>query len=628
MREIFKNAKFRFLFFIAVFVTIVEVLGIFHIHGPQFLEIPFLLGVILIVGRKVLWGGVQSIFSLKITNIYFLMTIAIIGAALLGQLEEAAVIVALFAVSEQLEDLGIEQSQEAIESLVKKTPKQVTLQNGELKAVDAIDIDEVFIVKPGEVIGLDGIVVDGVSSIDEAAITGEPLPVEKSASQLVFAGTVNQYGTLKIKVTKKASQSTLKRIVELTQSAIQNKASYQQFIEKFSTYYTPIVFFLALGTVIIPTLFGQDVRFWFERAITLLVIACPCALVVSTPISIFSAIGNASKKGALIKGGRFLEELGQVKAIAFDKTRTLTYGKPVIEKVMTYHQASSEEVLACAAGMETHSEHPLAQAVVQYAKEKNLELHSVEDFKAIVGKGIQAECLVCKVGNHQLGNLDFIAEKHSQIPQEVKEQIAAVQKKGQTPLLLADDEGIKGLLVVSDEIKPEAKQLITTLKKLGIYSMIVTGDHQQAADRVAQELGIDAAKGDLLPEGKVNEVKALKDRFGKVAMIGDGVNDAPVLSMANVGIAMGAAGSDVAIASADIALMSDNIALLPFLIRLGRRTKHTIQMNIGLALVTKVVAVLLSILGILPLTLAVFADVGVTFVVILLSLQLLNFQNS
>lgn len=627
MMEIFKNPKFRFLLMIATLVVATEVAGIFSFHFPRFIELAFLLPVIFLVGKDVLKGGIESLFSLRLTNMYFLMTVAIVGAMIIGEFEEAAVIVALFALSEKLEDLGIEHSQEAIESLIKDTPKQVTLKNGTTKSVDEIEAGDIFIVKPGQAIGLDGVILEGISSVDEAAITGEPLPVEKGRGGAVFAGTVNQYGSLTIKVTKKAADSTLQRIVNLTKSALQHKAAYQQFIEKFSNYYTPVVFILALLLAIVPVLLGQEWRMWFERAITLLVIACPCALVVSTPISIFSALANASRRGALVKGGRFLEELGDVKAIAFDKTRTLTFGKPTIEKIFTYQGATEKEVLACAAGMEAHSEHPLAHAVVTYAQEKKLNLHEVTDFKAIVGKGIEANCLICQVDGHILGNLEFLSERKIKISQEIRKEVETAQTSGQTALLLADREGVKGLLIVADEIKPAAKPLIAKLHELGIKSIIVTGDNQVTANQVAKVLGIDDVKGNLLPEDKVTEVKKLKQHYGTVAMVGDGINDAPVLSMANIGIAMGAMGSDVAIESADIALMSDNIEVLPFLIRLGRATKNTIQRNIGLALGTKLIALGLSAVGILSLSLAVFADVGVTVVVILLSLKLMNFES-
>ncbi|HRN71401.1 MAG TPA: cation-translocating P-type ATPase, partial [Candidatus Woesebacteria bacterium] len=442
-----------------------------------------------------------------------------------------------------------------------------------------------------------------------------------------YAGTINSQGYLEIEVTKESKNSTLQRIVDLTSNATANKANYQKFIEKFSNYYTPAVLLLAILLVLIPVLLGQDFREWFERGITLLLIACPCALVISTPISIFSAVGNASTKGILVKGGRFLEEIGGIKAMAFDKTRTLTYGKPKIEEIITYQEATEEEILACAAGLEKHSEHPMAHAVIEYAREKSIKEHLVKDFRSIAGKGIAADCLICKVGQHILGNLDLIIDHDNKVSNEIKNKIAEIQDRGNTPLILADHEGVKGIIVVSDEIRPESEQLINYLNQLKIKPVVLTGDNQKTANTVAKKLDIDEVYGNLLPEGKVEKFQLLKQLYGKVAMVGDGVNDAPVLAASNVGIAMGAVGSDIAIESADIALMNDKIELLPFLIKLGRHTKQTIQLNIAFAMITKLIALILAGLGIIGLGIAIFADVGVTVLVILLSLNILNYND-
>ncbi len=629
MSEIFKNKKLQYLALVAIFALILEILGIFQLHLPAILEIPIYILVILIIGRKVLLGGVQSLFRFKFSNINLLMTVAILGAILIGEIEEAAVIVALFAVSETLEDLGIESSQSKIESLINKTPKYVTLKTGEKVSIDKVSIGDMFIVKPGETIGLDGKVLYGVSSIDESSITGEPLPSEKVIGSNVYASTINKEGYLEIEVTKLAEGSVVQRIVELTSMATLNKASYQKVIEKFSKYYTPAVLLLAILIVLIPTvLFNQSFLEWFERGITLLLIACPCALVISTPISIFSAVGNASTKGIIIKGGRFLEELGSVKAVAFDKTRTLTLGKPEIKEVITFQGASKEEVLACAAGMENHSEHPLSQAVIQYAEKNRLTLHKVKDFKSITGKGISADCLICNVGTHLLGNLELIIENKNDVTEEIKDTLNTIQLRGDTPILLADNNGVKGIIVITDQIRPEANNLIDNLNKLEVTPIMLSGDNTKTVSSVANSLHINDYYGDLLPENKVEKLKELQSKYKTVAMVGDGVNDAPVLATSNIGIAMGAVGSDVAIESADIALMNDNIELIPFLIKLGKYTKSTIQFNIGLALITKLIALVLASLGIIGLSLAIFADVGVTIIVILLSLNIFNFNQN
>lgn len=628
MTNVIQNKNLQLLVLVAVGVLALEILGILRIHLPAFVEIPLFFIVILTMGRKVLTGGLQALVGLNFSNMYLLMTIAIIGAILIGEFEEAAVIVALFAVSEKLEDLGIESSQSAIENLINKTPKQITLKSGERTNIQDAKVGDVFVVKPGEVIGLDGKVLEGVSSVDESSITGEPLPAAKIKDSRVYASSLNNQGYLEIEVTKLAGDSVVQRIVELTSQATANKANYEKFIEKFSSYYTPTVFVFAILIVIVPTMLGQSFLEWFERGITLLLIACPCALVISTPISIFSAVGNASAKGILIKGGRFLEELGEVRAIAFDKTRTLTLGKPEIKDVFTYQGATHDEVLACAAGMENRSEHPLSQAVVKYAKDNNIKIHEVKDFKAITGKGIMADCIVCKVGTHLLGNLELIIENVGGIPEEITAKLEEIQEQGDTPIMLADKDGVKGIIVVADQIRNESPKLIQDLMGANITPLLLTGDNARTAKSVAHTLGITEVYGDLLPEGKVEKLRELRSKYGTVAMVGDGVNDAPVLASANIGIAMGAVGSDIAIESADIALMNDKIELIPFLITLGKHTKKTIQLNILFALITKFVALVLAGLGIIGLGIAIFADVGVTVVVILQSLKILNFKGN
>lgn len=628
MINLLKNKNLQLLILIASFVLILEILGVFNIHLPQVIEIPIFVIIIFTIGRKVLLGGLRSLAHLNFADMNLLMTIAIIGAILIGEFEEAAVIVALFAVSEKLEDLGIESSQSAIDSLVSSTPKIITLKNGETKKISDVKIGDIFIVKPGDTVGLDGKVINGFSSVDESTITGEPLPIEKTIGSNIFASSKNQNGYLEIEVTKIAEDSVVQKIAELTSKALENKANYQKFVEKFSRYYTPLVFVLSILLVLVPTLMGAPFIVWFERGITLLLIACPCALVISTPISIFSAVGNASAKGILIKGGRFLEELGDVKAIAFDKTRTLTYGKPHIKDVIPCNHTSVEEILACAAGIENHSEHPLSNAIVQLAKDRKLHLHAIKDFKAITGKGISADCLVCKVGTHFIGNLEYIIAEGTKVPDQAVHKIEQIQNEGDTPVILADKNGIKGIFVIADQIREESKGLINSLKQMRIVSIMLTGDNSKTASTVAKELSIDEFYGDLLPEGKVLKLTEIRNKYKSIAMVGDGVNDAPALALANVGVAMGAAGSDVAIESANIALMNDNIELIPYVIKLGKYTKKTIQTSILFAISTKLIALVLASFGIIGLGFAIFADVGVTIIVILLSLNLMNYKEN
>ncbi len=626
MKDLLKDKKFQMLLGVAALVLITEILGIFNIHLPVFIEIPFFAIVIILVGKKVLLNGLKSLTKLDFSDINLLMTIAIIGAVIIGEFEEAAVIVALFAVSEQLEDLGTEKSQSAINELIEKTPKQIYLVSGELISVDDVKVGSEYIVKPGEIIGLDGIVVSGHSAVDEASITGESLPKEKIQDNAVFAGTLNISGSLTIKVTKGIKDSAIQKIVNLTSHALANKASYQKFIEKFAKIYTPAVLVGAILLTIVPSVITGNFLEWFTRGITLLLIACPCALVISTPISIFSAVGNASKKGILIKGGKFLEAMGSVNAIAFDKTRTLTYGKPMIDRIYTFHNTTEEEVISCAAGLEKYSEHPLAHAVIEYAKDKKLKLHEYTKFSSVPGKGIKGDCIICNVGEHVLGNIQMLIDNQTILNEDVREIIREVQYSGKTPIILADHEGVKGIIVVADEIKPQSAKLIDELRKLKITSVMLTGDNSRTAATVANLINVNESHGDLLPEDKVKKIQEIRSKYGTIAMVGDGVNDAPSLALADVGIAMGAAGSDVAIESADIALMNDKIELLPYLIRLGNSTSNTIRFNIALAFITKAIALLLTVTGRIDLAGAIFADVGVTIIVILNSLRLINYK--
>lgn len=626
MKDLLRDKKFQLLLGVAALVLVIEILGIFNIHLPDLVEIPFFIFIIIYIGKKVLLNGFRSLLKLNFADINLLMTIAIIGAIIIGEFEEAAVIVALFAVSEQLEDLGTEKSQSAINELIEKTPKQIYLVSGELVSVDDVKVGSEYMVKPGEIIGLDGIVVSGHSAVDEASITGEGLPKEKIQDNAVFAGTLNISGSLTIKVTKDIKDSTIQKIVNLTSHALANKASYQKFIEKFAKIYTPAVLVGAILLTVVPSVITGNFLEWFTRGITLLLIACPCALVISTPISVFSAVGNASKKGILIKGGKFLEAMGSVNAIAFDKTRTLTYGKPMIDRIYTFHNATEEEVISCAAGLEKYSEHPLAHAVIEYAKEKGLKLHEYTKFSSIPGKGIKGDCVMCNVGEHVLGNIQMLIDNQTVLNEEVREIIRKVQYSGKTPILLADHEGVKGIIVIADEIKPQSAQLIDELRKLKITSVMLTGDNSRTAATVANLINVNESHGDLLPEDKVKKIQEIRSKYGTIAMVGDGVNDAPSLALADVGIAMGAAGSDVAIESADIALMNDRIELLPYLIRLGNSTGNTIKFNITLAFITKAIALLLTVTGHIDLAGAIFADVGVTIIVILNSLRLINYK--
>lgn len=475
-------------------------------------------------------------------------------------------------------------------------------------------------------IALDAEVIEGASSVDESTITGEPLPQDKHKGDKIFAGTLNMQGYLEAKVIKTAKDTTLAKIIETTFAATKTKAETQKFIETFASFYTPSIIFIAILIVAIPTFFfGAAFNPWFEQAITILVIACPCALVISTPISIYAAIGNASAKGVLVKGGKYIEAIGRIKAVAMDKTRTLTYGKPKVTDVLPFSDVTREYLLACAAGIETYSEHPLAQAIVDAARFEKLEIHGVKNFQAVLGKGAKADCVVCYDTHHCIGKLPFITEEHD-VRDEIVKKVESLQQMGKTSIIISSHDGVEGVIALTDEIKAESKNTIAELRKLGVETVMLTGDNHAPAIAVAREVGIKEVKAELLPEQKADAIQELLQKNGATAMVGDGVNDAPALALSSVGIAMGAAGSDTAIEAANVAILNDRLELIPYLIRLGRRALSTIKINTTAAIATKILFVILAIFGISNLAMAIFADVGVTILVILNSLRLLKFE--
>ena len=632
---LWQDRKFLWLVASVVLVGIFEFLSLMG-EGYKLrrdIALPFFAVIILAVGWQTLWKGLKALAKLNFRSINLLMTIAVTGAFYLGEYEEAAVVVVLFALGERLESFGIQSSKSALQALVDRTPKTALIsresQQIELKLED-IQIGDTLIIKPSDMIALDGEIISGASSVDESTITGEPLPKDKHTGDQIFAGTMNMQGYLEAKVTKTAKDTTLAKIIETTFAATKTKAETQKFIETFAGYYTPLIIFIASMLVIIPTLvLGEAFNPWFEQAITILVIACPCALVISTPISIYSAIGNASSKGALVKGGKYIEAIGQVKAVAMDKTRTLTYGKPKVTDVLPFGETSREHLLACAAGIESYSEHPLAQAIVAAAREEKITLHSAENFQAVLGKGAKADCVVCYDRHHCIGKLPFITEEHV-VQQEVVDKVEELQREGKTSIVVSSQGGVEGIIALTDEIKTESRETVAELQRLKVEVIMMTGDNHAPAESVARAVGIKEVKAEMLPEHKAHGIKELLGKYGATAMVGDGVNDAPALALSNVGIAMGAAGSDTAIEAASIAILNDRLELIPYLIRLGRKTIRTIRINTSAAVLTKLIFVVLAIFGLTAyiggLAGAIFADVGVTILVILNSLRLLNFK--
>jgi Cd2+/Zn2+-exporting ATPase len=628
-QKLSQNRNFRWLVAGLALVAPLEVLSIFDLRVALWAQIPLIALLALLFGRNLLLSGLRSLIRLDFSNMNLLMTIALGGAVYLGHYEEAGVIIVLFAVGEMLEDFGVTKSQEALQELVEKTPKTAQVKGKEEKVpVETVEVGETVIVKPGDQIPLDGEVATGNSLVDETAITGEPLPRSKYPGDLVFAGSINGSGYMEITATKKSRDTTLSKIIQLTYQSAERKSHSQRFIEKFARYYTPSVVLASFLLFLIPVgLLGKPFEPWFIQALTLLIISCPCALVVSTPVAIFSAIGNATQRGALIKGGRFIEEMGRVKVIAFDKTRTLTKGEPTVSDVFTFDNLPLEEVLGCAAGMESFSEHPIAKSILAKAEEERIQPHPFEKFEAISGKGLKGECMVCFNSHQCLGNIRFVTEEHH-AREDVVKKVEELERQGKTAIVISDHQRVKGVIGVSDEIRPESNPVIESLRSLGITPVILTGDNPSAAKYVAFQLGIEKVRSQLLPDQKVEELAQLIRENQHVAMVGDGVNDAPALASASVGIAMGAIGSDVAIENADIALMNDNISLVPYLVKLGRRTIATIRFNTISAVLIKFLFLALALGGMSSLVLAIFADVGVTVLVVLNGLRLYGFRET
>jgi Cd2+/Zn2+-exporting ATPase len=624
------DAKFRWLVFSIVVVGVFEFLSLAGWHLPRLVGVPFFAAIIIIIGHRTLWSGARALLKLNFRSINLLLLIATAGAFYLGEYEEAAVVIVLFTLGERLEQFGIQTSKSALQALVDRTPKTATVKNAGGGATEVpvtkIAVGDTLIVKPSDMIALDAEVISGSSSVDESTITGEPLPKDKHTGDSLFAGTLNMQGYMEARVTKLAADTTLNKIIATTFAATKTKAETQKFIEKFSAYYTPSVIAVTILLVLVPTLFF-DAPFnpWFSKALTLLVIACPCALVISTPISIYAAIGNASSRGALVKGGKYIEAVGRVHAVALDKTRTLTYGRPKVTDVLPFGQNTREHLLACAAGIESYSEHPLAQSIVDAALSESVTLHEAKNFQAVLGKGVKADCVVCYDRHHCIGKLPFITEEHN-AQEEVVKRVEALQREGKTSIVISNDDGVEGVIAVTDELKPESKLAVAELDRLGVETVMLTGDNHAPAEAVAKLVGIREVRAEMLPEDKAEAIRELTKKYGAVAMVGDGVNDAPALALSSVGIAMGAAGSDTAIESASIALLNDRLELVPFLVRLGRKTISTIKINTALAIGTKLVFVGLAVAGLSSLALAIFADVGVTVIVILNSLRLLRFE--
>lgn len=582
---------------------------------------------ILIGGYSLFIKGFKNLVRLNF-DMNTLMTVAILGAAAIGEWGEGATVVILFAISEALERYSMDKARQSIESLMDIAPKEALIRRGNeemMVPVDDIQVGDIMIVKPGQKLAMDGIVIKGTSTLNQAAITGESVPVAKTVGDEVFAGTLNEEGLLEVKVTKRVEDTTLSKIIHLVEEAQAERAPSQAFVDRFAKYYTPAIIIFALLLAVIPPLFmGADWSEWIYRGLAVLVVGCPCALVISTPVSIVTAIGNAAKNGVLIKGGIHLEEAGSLKVIAFDKTGTLTKGVPSVTDVITYN-GNENELMAITAAIEKGSQHPLASAIIRKAEEDGLNFNdvSVKEFQSITGKGVKA-----KVNNemYYVGSPGLFEELlPNGIQSEIKEQITTLQTQGKTVMALGTEKEILALIAVADEIRESSKEVIRKLHQVGIEkTVMLTGDNQRTAEAIGKQVGVSDIKADLLPEDKLNFIKELRDKYQSVAMVGDGVNDAPALAASTVGVAMGGAGTDTALETADIALMSDDLSKLPYTIKLSRKALAIIKQNITFSLGIKALALLLIVPGWLTLWLAIFADMGATLIVTLNSMRLLK----
>lgn len=591
----------------------------------------FLTGIIL-GGFLPAKNGISVLINAWEFDMNLLMTIAVIGASLIGSFEEAAGVVFLFSFGNALQGYTLDKTRNSIQALMEITPNEALVRRGQAEItlpVEEIITGDHIIVRPGERIAMDGKVSTGYSTVNEAPITGESIPVEKQPGDEIYAGTINERGSLEVEVTKLARDNTISRIINMVEEAQGQRAPSQQFIEKFAKYYTPAVIVLAALVATVPPLaFGQPFEKWFYESMALLLVACPCALVISTPVSIVSAIGNAAKNGVLIKGGMYLEEAGNLSVIAFDKTGTLTEGKPKVTDIIPTNGLPDKEFLAIASAIESRSEHPLAEAIVKYSKEQGAEISSVlasiSVFEAIPGKGAKATINGKK---YQIGNSRLFTEQAIDV-EPVEHEVSRLQNEGKTVMMLGDDKRILGLIAVADILRENSGQAVSKLKKAGIKKVIMlTGDNESTARAIATKSGVDDFRADLLPEDKVDAIKDLLAEHGKVAMVGDGVNDAPAMAISTVGIAMGAAGTDTALETADIALMADDLTKLTDTIRLSRKTLDIIKQNIAFALIVKGLILLLVIPGWLTMWLAVIGDMGSSLLVTLNAMRLLRVKH-
>ena len=620
-------------------ILLAFLLGSTHIVGGTVQDALFVAALAL-AGYPVVRSGLSNLLINHDFNINLLMTIAAVGAVFIGETTEAATMIFLFAIAEALEGYTTDRARDSLRQLMELAPAQaIRLSAGreETVAVDALRVGDVILVKPGERIPMDGVITAGSSDVNQAPITGESLPVRKVAGDEVFAGTVNGGGALEVRVTHLAQDNTLSRIIRLVEEAQAVRAPSQRFIDQFARVYTPAMVALAALVAVLPPLLFQapfldtpDGHGWLYRALALLVIACPCALVISAPVTMISAITAAARRGVLVKGGAYLEALGQVKVFAFDKTGTLTRGAPA---VTAYRSVDCEtggecvlcdDVLALASALERRSAHPIARSVVAAAEQRGLAAvyAPAEDVAMHAGSGVQGRVngKLATLGNH--GLFDAGHPHHEQLC----EWVESAEADGQTTMLVCDGDRVRGYIAVADEVREDSRRATADLRALGLETVMLTGDNASVAQAVGRSVGVDDVRAGLMPKDKLDAIEEMETRRGGVAMVGDGVNDTPALAAATVGVAMGGAGSAQALETADVALMADSLHELPFAVRLSRFTRRLIVENVTISIGVKLAFMLLALAGLASLWMAVLADMGVSLLVTLNGMRPLAFE--
>jgi Cd2+/Zn2+-exporting ATPase len=569
-------------------------------------------------------GALAALRSRHAADIHVLTIVAAVGAAALGDWTEAATLLFLFSVAEALEEHCLDRTRQAVRDLVELAPEEVTVwRHGQETSQPAqeVAVGEAILVRPGSRVPLDGTVLEGRSSVNEAAITGESLPTAKGPGDAVYAGTLNEHGRLLLRVTHVAADTTLARIVALVEEAQARRSPTEKLVDRFARYYTPAILGLAAVLAVLPALLGGDPGSWIYRALTLLIVACPCALVISTPVAVVCSLARAARGGVLIKGGAHLERLGALKALAFDKTGTLTHGQGLVTDLLPLDGARTEELLVLAASVEHGSEHALGHAIVRAAAAAELPLQPADDFEAVPGLGVRARLNGAEI---TMGKPEWLREM-GLATTPVDTRVAELQSEGKSVVLVGRENALIGLIAIRDQSRATGAAVMRAVRGLGIDRIaMLTGDNPATARAVAEEMGITEYHAGLMPAEKVACVERLRAEAGEIAMVGDGINDAPALAAATVGIAMGAAGTDVAIETADVALMGDDLSRLPFVIALSRRTVRTIRQNIVFSLAVKTAFILLTLAGYSPLWLAVLADTGTSVLVVINSLRLLR----